>query len=661
MITTRRSAVAVFVLGMSLWVVGGLWAQVPDRNRLYLGPPRPAEEVARIHADRDLCVIAINGERDLDRNGREVEVLPGSHGITATNCHTRAYPIRLEAEAGHVYRLTGGGGAVVIDSTIGRPVASTLTASILEDPYGIMYKADDGHWYRLPLSVGGQGVLRYPGQRKWLVLPYAWTPQDLSDLLHWWAGWPIWLETDEPLPPPHRSDQLMPNQRVRLYSQEGTGVLSPSSMPSERVEGELFVLDGTDLVVRRRNEVFAVIEGDSTAPLVGMATSDIEKLTGIAHQIARTLADSQITRLDRVRMFFVTADDGLVAEFAGRTRSGQRPTLTFAESASAEAGPTPRPAASVRPETTRSPTRSEWEAVEIGSSELAHQAVGGLAVSPDGALWVGTTLGVARLQGGRWDVFTTASSGVPLDYVTVLMLGPDGTLWVGTRNGLTRMKDGQWQAFTSASSGLPDDWVSALALGADGELWVGTLWGGLALLKDDQWQVFAPGPSGLQGPSVRAVAVAPDSALWVACEGEGAGVSRLHHGEWTVVTHDLVGLRDDWERRVGSLAFEPDGALWIGTFEGLLRFHEGQWHALTPGAGGLFADDAVIALAVAPDGVVWAGTDESGLGRLHDGRWQVFTSGSEGRAFNGVHALALAPDGVLWLGTDAGLARVRSP
>lgn len=160
-----------------------------------------------------------------------------------------------------------------------------------------------------------------------LTLPYRWTPHAVSELLHWMSGWPIWLDEGVSRTPPYRSDHLMTNQRVPLQP-EGGAAAYPTTL-GDRVAGELFVLDGTDLVVRDRREVFAVIEGDSTAPLLRMATGDVAKLTGIAQEIARTLADSQVTRLDRVRMFFTTADGGLAAEVAGRTSSGQRHVLRF--------------------------------------------------------------------------------------------------------------------------------------------------------------------------------------------------------------------------------------------------------------------------------------------------------------------------------------------
>ena len=75
--------------------------------------------------------------------------------------------------------------------------------------------------------------------------------------------------------------------------------------------------------------------------------------------------------------------------------------------------------------------------------------------------------------------------------------GADGALWVGTGGGVARLdKDGGWQTYSKANTrgGLPVDrsWRGA---GADGALWVGT-GGGLARLdKDGGWQTYSrPAP-----------------------------------------------------------------------------------------------------------------------------------------------------------------------
>ena len=88
--------------------------------------------------------------------------------------------------------------------------------------------------------------------------------------------------------------------------------------------------------------------------------------------------------------------------------------------------------------------------------------------------------------------FARKNSGLPNDRVVALAPGADGALWIGTEGGLARLdKDGRWQTYSTASSGLLDDRVWALAPGADGALWIGTE-GGLALANLQHGQQRSP-------------------------------------------------------------------------------------------------------------------------------------------------------------------------
>jgi ligand-binding sensor domain-containing protein len=97
--------------------------------------------------------------------------------------------------------------------------------------------------------------------------------------------------------------------------------------------------------------------------------------------------------------------------------------------------------------------------------------------------------------------FTRKNSGLPNDRVVALAPGADGALWIGTEGGLARLdKDGRWQTYSTAGSGLPDDRVWALAPDADGALWIGT-WGGSGAAR--QGRALANLQHGWQRPAGR--------------------------------------------------------------------------------------------------------------------------------------------------------------
>lgn len=80
-----------------------------------------------------------------------------------------------------------------------------------------------------------------------------------------------------------------------------------------------------------------------------------------------------------------------------------------------------------------------WQAKE-GLPEIA---VGALAFTSDGYLWVGTQGGLARFDGVRFAVFDRANTpGIKSDNITALVADADGSLWIGTDGGLSLLKDG---------------------------------------------------------------------------------------------------------------------------------------------------------------------------------------------------------------------------
>lgn len=83
----------------------------------------------------------------------------------------------------------------------------------------------------------------------------------------------------------------------------------------------------------------------------------------------------------------------------------------------------------------------EWRLVQTLHAQdgLAGEKVRSIFQDRDGALWLGSEYdGLARLQEGRWQIFTEAD-GLSNAEVKVMLQDADGHLWIGTRDGVTRV------------------------------------------------------------------------------------------------------------------------------------------------------------------------------------------------------------------------------
>jgi diguanylate cyclase (GGDEF)-like protein len=165
----------------------------------------------------------------------------------------------------------------------------------------------------------------------------------------------------------------------------------------------------------------------------------------------------------------------------------------------------------------------------------------------------------------------------------------------------------------------------------------------------DVWQT----DQGLPQNSVVAIEQTQDGYLWL---GTYQGLVRFD-GTRFVVFHS-GNTEAITSNRIVALAEDGHGGLWIGTNGGgLVRYQNGRFTAFHTGSG--LPSDAVSALLVARDGAVWIGTRDAGLSRFAQGRFQNFTP-ADGLSNKGVTSLCQTRDGSIWIGTEGGLDQYAS-
>ena len=109
-----------------------------------------------------------------------------------------------------------------------------------------------------------------------------------------------------------------------------------------------------------------------------------------------------------------------------------------------------------------------------------------LAQTSDGFLWVGTTMGLYRFDGLKFDSFRQLAGDNPVLEIRTLLATSDGGLWIGYRNGVAFLKQDQ-AAVYSEQQGLPYGWIRGLAQTQDGAIWASGD-GGLARFSNGHWE-----------------------------------------------------------------------------------------------------------------------------------------------------------------------------
>jgi ligand-binding sensor domain-containing protein/signal transduction histidine kinase len=307
------------------------------------------------------------------------------------------------------------------------------------------------------------------------------------------------------------------------------------------------------------------------------------------------------------------------------------------------------------------PIRADSRA--MGTPGLPSDLIDDLMVDRDGALWVSTSGGLARMRGGLLEDFGPAQ-GVPATQVWRTFQDARGEVWALTAAGLFRI-DGDRATRIDLNAGLTEN--SRMAAGPDGALWLGTADGLMRAGADGAFH-----PVGVSG-EVLALAVDGNGTAWAGARPglEACSVARCRSLAMTGAVNALVS--DAWGRmwvgtdaglfsvegdqvlafpgkleRVEFLHRDREGMVWAGTTRGMVR--------VDPESGGselLASGDVFLSAEEDREGDLWLGTESGGLAVLRDRKFSSLTA-EDGLTDEYVLALAQAPNGHVAVGTKGG-------
>jgi len=157
--------------------------------------------------------------------------------------------------------------------------------------------------------------------------------------------------------------------------------------------------------------------------------------------------------------------------------------------------------------------------------------------------------------------------------------------------------------------------------------------------------------------------IAASIGLLVACAGL-CGLESCPAAEQLQLGADYMGR--NWQAEDGlpqntvlDILQTRDGYLWLGTFNGLVRFDGVRFTTFNLANSPEMGSDSVVCLYEDHQGQMWIGTDGRGLTRYSQGRFTNYPVPNRPGA-SVVSTVAEDETGLLWVGTDAGLFRLVS-
>jgi signal transduction histidine kinase/ligand-binding sensor domain-containing protein len=283
---------------------------------------------------------------------------------------------------------------------------------------------------------------------------------------------------------------------------------------------------------------------------------------------------------------------------------------------------------------------TEWK-VRDG---FAKGAIGPIAQTRDGYLWLGTEFGLFRFDGVQAVEWTPPNNQhLPRGSIMSLLVSRDGTLWIGG-TGLASLKDGKVTEYPE----LRERFILTLIEDSEGSVWAGGAaapHGRLCAIRSGGVQCW--GDNGGLGMGVFNLYEDTKRRLWA---GVKDGVWRWKPGPPKF--YSLPGEPNG----IAALAEDEAGELLVGWKGGICRFINGKTEPYRiPGVPHELQAKRILRDR---NGGIWIATWNHGLVHLHHGRRDVF-SASEGLSSDNVNDLFEDREGNIWISTLGGLDRFR--
>lgn len=263
-----------------------------------------------------------------------------------------------------------------------------------------------------------------------------------------------------------------------------------------------------------------------------------------------------------------------------------------------------------------------------------------------------------------WTIYAPWNSPMPDSNVRYILLDRNDVGWMATARGLARFDRTTWTIYDSTNSSLPFSDITTVAADSNGSIWVGgsmvdsSIYNEengwrltrpvIAELVDGVWAVYTDLNSQMEGSRVNMIQASKDGAVWI---GTDSGLVRFDGTSWTRFYNEAPLAPPLYFPNVIGIVCDSAGAVWALSKPRFGRMHMQKFD-------GQFWTPIDIDQTSLPDsrlwmdrsGKIWLTFEEQGIGWIEGTKlqrrnpnWWLFPGGAP-------TSMAFSHDGITWIG-----------
>ena len=263
-------------------------------------------------------------------------------------------------------------------------------------------------------------------------------------------------------------------------------------------------------------------------------------------------------------------------------------------------------------------------------------------------IWLGTNQGVQWIDNHAQTIKPADITNLPDKSINCMVSTPDGQIWMGTGMGIARYKDGTFSQIRPNDRMLRFQ-IRSVTRDYEGNIWFGTDGGGLRKITEGVFESIGM-DEGLSSNIAKSFLQDSEGHIWISSKDRGIDIYDRKNNQIV----QKISVQDGLGGNAICTSFEDGkGNFWFASYNGTLTRYDGNSFAVFGEEQGLQCN-AVYYVSEDAEKNLWAGTDNGMFLKL--GNRFVRTYHEEnGLSSNIVYSMANDHRGRLWVGTAGGL------